>query len=169
MSTEQFPGNEQFQTVLSGLSLKIRGQEQRWLELTLMDALWMRGEVATDENLHTFLPRLQMRSYPDGTIIVAIDAEPETEHRRGTRGRVLFGFGEGQLKQRGDSWQWERPLLDFRQAAAYEQEPRPASPLPLMRLEPEALWPTISGRMLEQQPQQMKRPDFPAPPPGFRA
>jgi hypothetical protein len=162
--------SQAFNTVLTGITNKIIGQENRWLELTLMDALWtVAGEVATDENLHEFLPRLQMRSYPDGTIVVALDAEPADEHRRGTRGRVLFGFGEGQLERRGESWQWHRPLLDFRQAAAYEMGPRPGSPLPLIRLEPEGLWPTIRSRMLEQHPQQVKRPDFPPPPPGFRA
>ena len=115
-----------FQTVLSGLAEQIRGQEGRWLQLTLLEALWKVGEPATDENLPEYLPRLQLRSYPDGTIIMALDAQEPTESQRGRRGRVLFGFGEASLKrQPDDSWVWVRPLLDERRALAYELD-RPA-------------------------------------------
>jgi hypothetical protein len=126
---EQWPGKPAFDAAVSDLSTRLSAQDDRWLQLHLMDALWLRGEPATDENLHEYLPRLSGRRYPDGTIILALDALPESEHRQGTRGRVLFGFGEGKLSspplQVGSepapyAFTWERPLMDARACEVYE-------------------------------------------------
>jgi hypothetical protein len=163
---EQWPEKPAFEAAVSELSTRLSAQDDRWLQLQLLDALWLRGEPATDENLQEYLPRLSGRRYPDGTIILALDALPETEHRQGTRGRALFGFGEGKLSTLPLSagYTWERPLMDARACEAYEARyslQQQLSPEQRLELEPQErlqrpgephpseLWPRLMSQMLQ--------------------
>jgi hypothetical protein len=116
------PAAGDFTHVADAAAHELAQQEQQWLLQHLVQCLASAGyPVASEADLPALAGRLSMRSYPDETVVVAIDAEPQTEHRAGTLGHVLFGFAAGKLQHTpGGPWVWARVVLDARQALAYE-------------------------------------------------
>ncbi|MDF7809929.1 hypothetical protein [Hymenobacter sp. YC55] len=121
------------------------------------------GRVVGESNWRDFLPRISVRQYPDGVFILALDAEPETEHRRGTYGRVLMGFGEAELKPTPAGWKVVRDLYDAQQALAYELRQQQPVQVYKSDLNAEQNWardPLIRERMLYGSPR-VQRGDMP--------
>lgn len=156
---------------------QIIADENRWLTLALMDAISLTGGPAiTEAELPRWLPRLSGRHYADGTIILALDAG-----RISTMGTVLMGIGEGRLEQTAPgSFKWLRPLLDWREAAAYEHRQRRQlqgaddwlRPGQLMQLEPEdapAPWAPMMSRMVQDADARIRAGTAPLIMPDFGA
>jgi hypothetical protein len=116
------PGAGRFAHVADAAAHELATKEQQWLTQHLVLSLASAGyPVASEADLPALAGRLSMRCYPDETVVVAIDAQPKTEHHPGTRGHVLFGFAAGKMQHTpGGAWVWARLVLDARQALAYE-------------------------------------------------
>lgn len=151
MNEHTMPGKASFeQQIIS----KVMAEDNRWLTDHLCSCLSTfvaSGLPVTEQDLPQYLPRLTLRQYPDGTMIMAIDA------KEGKIGQPLFGFGEGSLQPTpAGEWKWLRPVLTSVQALSYElrrrhitslepeaeQQPEPEAPWPKFRVQRPAFeWP----------------------------
>ena len=94
--------------------------QHAWLQQLLQQTVNEPGPAISAEDLPAFLPRITLRKYPDGLIVVAIDAEP------GKAGRLLFGFGPMEFKPttfangRPEGFKWVAPVLNKIEAGVAE-------------------------------------------------
>ncbi len=104
---------------VAAVAEQLATDEQAWFTRHLVQGLQLAGEPATAENVGDYGPRLSMRRYPSGVVVVALDAEPLPEGRS-TLGRQLFGLGEPAVSFGAGPLQITRPILSGYEALAYE-------------------------------------------------
>jgi hypothetical protein len=104
---------------VAAVAEQLASDEQAWFTRHLVEGLQLAGEPATAENLADYGPRLSMRRYPSGVVVVALDAEQLGEGRS-TLGRQLFALGEPTVRSYPGPLQITRPILSGQQALAYE-------------------------------------------------
>jgi hypothetical protein len=104
---------------LQQVQQKLAEDENAWFGRHLLAALVLAGQPVTEETLPAYGPRLSMRRYPAGAVIVALDAGDKTLHGPGVFGTVLFGLGEPVVSL-FDGLKITRPILSAQQALAYE-------------------------------------------------
>jgi hypothetical protein len=107
------------QQVLQQVTHQVQEDENSWFSTYLVQGLLAAGYLVDEASLSDYAPRLSMRRYRDGTLIIAIDATEGTEHQLPHLGRPVLGLGAPQVSLPG-GFKITRPILTGPQAAAYE-------------------------------------------------